>query len=67
MSCKTCHSENQREYSSEINLLSPKIGDLAKPSVWVFPSVLICLDCGSAEFKIPSPELVQLRNERSSK
>jgi hypothetical protein len=30
---------------------------LKKPVVWVFPELLVCLNCGNAEFVIPGTEL----------
>jgi hypothetical protein len=34
--------------------------DLDKPGVWVFPKVLVCLDCGSSQFTVPESELALL-------
>jgi hypothetical protein len=31
--------------------------NLDKPVVWVFPKVVVCLDCGTAEFAVPETEL----------
>ena len=33
---------------------------LTKPTVWVFPQIVVCLDCGLAEFSIPETELRSL-------
>ncbi len=30
---------------------------MKKPIVWVFPKVLVCLQCGLAEFTVPEIEL----------
>lgn len=30
--------------------------NIDKPTVWVFPRLLVCLDCGSAEFVVPEAE-----------
>jgi hypothetical protein len=30
------------------------------PTVWVFPRILVCLDCGQAQFTIPEVERKQL-------
>jgi len=36
------------------------LNDINKPVVWVFPEVVVCLDCGAAEFAVPEAELRQL-------
>ena len=64
MACKSCHSDNQRELPAEINIHFPGLEDLARRNVLVFPSILICLKCGFAEFRLPDAELAQLRNEK---
>jgi hypothetical protein len=35
----------------------PGFNGLEKPTVWIFPEILICLDCGFAECAIPESEL----------
>ena len=37
-----------------------ELKDIDKPVVWVFPEVVVCLDCGTAEFAVPEAELRQL-------
>jgi len=37
-----------------------ELKNIGKPVVWVFPEVVVCLDCGTAEFAVPEPELRQL-------
>ena len=34
--------------------------DLGKPIEWVFPKLLVCLDCGFAEFAIPKSQVRRL-------
>ena len=65
MSCKSCHSENQRNFTGEIAIHFPGLKGLNKPLVWVFPKLLACLDCGLTEFAIPDTELRQLRESAS--
>ena len=58
LACKLCGSYEQRLFSAEIAIHSresPK--NPAKPLVWVFPKLRICLDCGHAEFSVPEAEL----------
>ena len=31
--------------------------NIDKPVVWVFPNVVVCLDCGTAEFTVPEEQL----------
>jgi hypothetical protein len=35
----------------------PGLKNVNKPTVWLFPEVLICLDCGVSEFTVPETEL----------
>jgi hypothetical protein len=57
MSCKWCRSNNQVSFHSEINIHFPGFDNLTKPTVWAFPELVICLDCGFAETRIEAEEL----------
>jgi hypothetical protein len=35
----------------------PGLKNVDKPVVWVFPEIVVCLDCGTAEFAVPETEL----------
>lgn len=54
MSCKSCKSKNQSEFATEIAIHLP---GLNTPHVFIFPMVVVCLDCGFTEFSIPETEL----------
>ena len=56
MPCRSCHSGKVREYSAEINIHFPGMKGLDIPAVWVFPTILVCLECGAAQFTIPEAE-----------
>jgi len=58
--CKSCGSVNQKKFSAEMGIHFPELKDIDKPVVWVFPEVVVCLDCGTAEFAVPEAELRQL-------
>lgn len=60
MPCKSCGSTNQGKYTAEMNLHFPGYAGLEKPTVWVFPEVMICIDCGFSEFSVAKPELRKL-------
>ena len=55
--CKSCGTENQKKFTAEIAIHFPGLKGLEKPIVWVFPELLVCLNCGDAEFAVPESEL----------
>jgi hypothetical protein len=57
MPCQSCGSVNQKNFIGEMGIRSPGLKDISKPVVFVFPEVMICLDCGNAEFIVPETEL----------
>ncbi len=60
MSCKACGSINQNKFSAEMGIHFPGLKNIDKPTVWVFPEIVVCLDCGTAEFAVPEEDLGQL-------
>ena len=64
--CKSCGSVNQKKFSAEMGIHFPELRDIDKPVVWVFPEVVVCLDCGMAEFSVPKAELRQLEQSDSA-
>jgi hypothetical protein len=65
MSCKSCQSQNQREFNSEIAIHFPGLKGLDKPIVWVYPKLALCLDCGFAGFTVPESETRLLKESAS--
>jgi hypothetical protein len=66
MSCRSCQSQNQRNFGAEIAIHFPGLKGLDKPIIWAFPKILVCLDCGFTEFSIPETELRQLAKADST-
>lgn len=66
MACKLCQSAHQGGFPAEINIHFPDNENLTKPTVWVFPRLLICVDCGFAEFLVAPAELQRLKNSELS-
>jgi hypothetical protein len=60
MSCKSCRSENLRNFNGEVAIHFLGLSGLDKPIVFVFPKLLVCLNCGFTEFAIPETELRRL-------
>jgi len=52
-----CGTDNQVQLVAEIALHFPGLKYVSEPAVWVFPKVLVCMDCGSTEFTVPQREL----------
>jgi hypothetical protein len=61
VSCRICESANVRWLNAEANLHFPGWRGLDQPSVFAFPRVLVCLDCGHAEFRVAIRELQLIR------
>ena len=57
MSCQSCQSEHQSNFNGEVAIHHPGLKGLDKPFVWVFPKLVVCLDCGFVEFTVPEKEL----------
>ena len=62
MACTACGSDRQSNFSGEIGIHFPGLQGLDKPIVWVFPQLLVCLQCGAAQFAVPETELSVLAN-----
>jgi hypothetical protein len=60
MPCKSCGSVKQTRFRAKMAIHFPGLKNIDKPVVWVFPEVVVCLDCGTAEFAVPEAELRQL-------
>jgi hypothetical protein len=62
MACKSCHSVNQDAFPAEINVHFPGLEGLDKPSILLFPRLLVCLDCGFTQFMISDVQLGRMRD-----
>jgi hypothetical protein len=63
MTCRSRESDNLRKFTAEVAIHFPGLKNINKPTVWVFPEFLICLNCGVAECVIPETELLVLARE----
>lgn len=61
MSCKMCGSQDQTQFYSEMNIHFPEF-KIRTDTVWVFPPLLICMNCGFTELHIEEAELRQLQS-----
>jgi mannitol-specific phosphotransferase system IIBC component len=58
--CSSCGSSNQTEYTAEMLVHFGGLKNLDKPSVWVYPSLLVCMECGFTQATIPASALAEL-------
>lgn len=66
MPCTPCRSVNQKRFIGEMGIRSPGLNGLNKPIVFVFPQLVVCMDCGTAEFVVPEGELRELAKGESA-
>jgi len=66
VACKLCSSENQSTFNAEMNVHFSGREGWEKPTVWAFPRILVCLDCGFSEFVVEGTELRALAAGNSS-
>lgn len=62
MQCVSCQSTSQSVYSAEVNIHHPGREGLNKPTVWAFPLLFVCLDCGFTHFELSSLKRQQLKD-----
>ena len=58
MECRSCGCQNQRTLEAEIADHFPRLKDLDKRPVLVFPKLMVRADCGAAEFTVPEEDLL---------
>jgi hypothetical protein len=60
MLCKSCGSANLDKFSAETGIRRSGLENLDKQAVLVCSQLIVCLDCGRAEFVVPYAELHRL-------
>jgi len=60
MFCPSCTSATQVEFPAEMLIHAPGPKNIDGPGVFVFPTVLVCLRCGFAQFTVAPPQLASL-------
>jgi hypothetical protein len=55
--CRLCGSVNLNQFIGEMGIRRPGLKNIDDPVAWVFPELIVCLDCGAAEFVVPEGEL----------
>ena len=58
-SCVECAAGNRAKFAAEMILDCPGLKNLDRSGVWIFPTVLVCMDCGFGRFTAPEAALTQ--------
>ena len=58
--CPSCGSVKHSRFPAEMAIHFSGLKNVNMPTVWLFPEVLVCLDCGVSEFTVPKTELCVL-------
>jgi hypothetical protein len=66
MICVSCRSRNVSVYPAEINIHHPGREGIDMPTVWAFPLLSVCLDCGLTQFTLLGDQLCQLEPDSLS-
>jgi hypothetical protein len=65
MACTLCESPDRRVFTAEMNIHFPGRENLDKPTVWAFPPVIICVNCGCGELMLHDEPLRQLKERET--
>lgn len=63
MACESCFSARESTPIVQMMIHFSGVEHLANPVRLIFPTVTVCLDCGSSRFTIAETELQAIREE----
>jgi hypothetical protein len=66
MSCKICASDNLQNFRGELTASFPDMKNLAASPIYACQEILVCLDCGFTELRLPPAELQQFKRGRQA-
>jgi hypothetical protein len=66
MSCPSCASLNEREFTAEIMIHASGLRSVDDPGVLAFPKILVCLDCGLSRFTTTEAQLRSLGKQMAA-
>ena len=58
--CKFCDSEQLQRFTAEMAVHFPGLKNIDTPHVYISADLLVCLNCGTAQFAVPQAQLCQL-------
>jgi hypothetical protein len=60
MDCPHCASATQAELAAEINIHLTGLRNVGRLGLLLFPTLVVCLECGFSRFSTPEAELAML-------
>jgi hypothetical protein len=66
MRCKSCGSKNLDSFNGELAIHFCGLENVNQPTIFIFPELTICRDCGVGEFIVPVRELRLLRKGKAA-
>ncbi len=60
MACNFCGSADQGTFTSEVDIHFPGLRNIKNSPILLYPELLVCLECGKAEFAVPKDQLALL-------
>jgi len=67
MPCKNCGSKNEQKLTGELTASLPDPEDVKVSPMYVCQEVLICMDCGFLEMRVPVDKLEPFRKKKTGK
>src|SRR5258705_2424591 len=64
MACRVCAADNLRKFDADLTVNSTNIQGITAPPVYFCQQLLVCLDCGFAELRVPPTELMLLKKSK---
>jgi hypothetical protein len=55
-----------RNFNGEIAIHLPGLENVDQPVVWVFPQLVVCLNCGTTEFAVQEDQLRLLARNQAA-
>jgi hypothetical protein len=59
--CHSCASARLMELDAEMNIHFPGLRNMDKPSIFVFPKIIVCLHCGLMQAQLSGEEVLRLQ------
>jgi hypothetical protein len=60
MTCLSCQSGQQAELSAEMLIHFPGLKNIDNPGVFLFPKLLVCMNCGFSRFTVSETDLASV-------